>query len=600
MMLFFGRKEKTFQDAMSLYSKKNYKQTVKACGEILMTQPENFEAMNLMGDAYCQMGDKEKCLEVYDSLLKKFEGGNYLEKSIALVKKVIRNYPDKESYQEKLADLYGQKALVTEQIAILSGLLEDKSRRGFVQETDRIMRRLTSVRSANSSDIASLIEIMRRFGSSNEVRIMAEKGLGLKSIAPADLTLFINCAVETGADSELYIKHLPDYIRNNPDSTASLTDVIAEHLEKNFDKAYFAEIVKSAELPSLVPLFVRLKRKYPKPEIYAYLLENAVAEGHADSFEHILAEIASVSDAVLDYSFAKACFKFIDEMKTIDALESMRSIVEKAQAMDMKHQVLDLLREAYARAGDAKQAQMIDDELHGRKSGLIGGEKEAGILAVDSFDHTDDPEVNSLLEYSLMDPIPSKKKPEPVIEIPAEPEIDDFSIVTSEFDLDSFVNEPAAEEESGLDLDKFAASESHAEPENLIERYGEAVFEEPAKEEDEPSPFGLIEVDDDFDESEIFGDIEIKPQTKDDEPSVTHEQYKPDNGLDDLFDDLEIVVEKAEPEKQEEEAGALSLDDLTFDFDSKKPAGPEKKTKDSTNPSITSDALDELLGGDDK
>ena len=275
---------------MSLYSKKNYKQTVKACGEILTAQPDNFEAMNLMGDAYCQMGDKEKCLEVYDALLRKFEGGNYLEKSIALVKKIIRNYPDKESYQEKLADLYGQKALITEQISILTGLLEDKSRRGFVQETDRILRRLTSVKSANSSDIASLIEVMRRFGSSNEVRLMAEKGLALKSIAPADLTLFINCAVETGADSELYIKHLPDYIRNNPDSTASLTDVIAEHLEKNFDKAYFAEIVKSAELPSLVPLFVRLKRKYPKPEIYAYLLENAVAERHADSFEHILAE----------------------------------------------------------------------------------------------------------------------------------------------------------------------------------------------------------------------------------------------------------------------------------------------------------------------
>ncbi|MCD8490556.1 MAG: hypothetical protein LRY51_00885 [Geovibrio sp.] len=84
------------------------------------------------------------------------------------------------------------------------------------------MRRLTSVKSANSSDIAALIDVMRRFGSSNEVRLTAEKGLGLKKIDPADLTLFINCAVETGADSQLYIKHLPGYIKSNPEKLPSL------------------------------------------------------------------------------------------------------------------------------------------------------------------------------------------------------------------------------------------------------------------------------------------------------------------------------------------------------------------------------------------
>ncbi|MGE4497987.1 MAG: tetratricopeptide repeat protein, partial [Deferribacterales bacterium] len=576
MMLFFGRKDKTFQDAMSLYSKKNYKQTVKACGEILVSQPDNFEAMNLMGDAYCMMSDKEKSLEVYDALLKKFEGGNYLDKSIALVKKIIRNYPDKENYQEKLADLYGQKGLVREQISIFTALLESRTRRGFAQETDRLVRRLTSVKSANSSDIAALIDVMRRFGSSNEVRLTAEKGLGLKKIDPADLTLFINCAVETGADSQLYIKHLPGYIKSNPEKLPSLTDVIAEHLEKNFDKAYFAEIVNSAELSALVPLLVRLKRKYPKPEVYSYLLENAVSEGHEETFEHILAEIASVSDAVLDYSFAKMCFKFIEEMKTIATLESMRTIVEKAQAMDMKHQVLDLLREAYARSGDKESALRIEDELYGRKSGLIGEEKEADTLKIASFDHADDPEVDAILDYSLMDSVPSRKKavPEPdpvsvpVIEIPLEPETDDFSIVTSEFDLDSFAGEPALMNDEGLDLDKFASSSSEKETGGLIETYGEREIEPTAAVDEPEISHGIIQLDDDFDETEIFGDIEIKPQPKQAEPAEVHEQYQPKTGLDDLFDDLEIVVEKEEaPKKDVPEAGEISLDDLTFDFD---------------------------------
>ncbi|QAR33109.1 hypothetical protein EP073_06750 [Geovibrio thiophilus] len=597
-MLFFGRKDKTFQDAMSFYSKKNYKQTVKACGDILSSQPDNFEALNLMGDAYCMTGDKEKCLEVYDALLKKFEGGNYLDKSIALVKKIIRNYPDKESYQEKLSELYGQKALVREQINILTALLEAKTRRGFVQETDRIVRRLTSVKSAHSSDIAVLIDIMRRYGSSNEVRLTAEKGLALKKIDSADLTLFINCAIETEADSQLYIKHLPGYIKSNPDKISSLTDIIAEHLEKNFDKAYFAEIVSSAELSSLVPLFVRLKRKYPKPEIYSYLLENAVAEGHGDSFGQILTEIASVSDAVLDYSFAKMCFKFIGEMNSTDTLESMRTIVEKAQAMDMKHQVLDLLREAYARAGDKESAQRIDDELYGRKSpDPVDSGREANVLSIDSFDHTDDPEVNDILEFSLMDSIPSGKKkpvPEPVVEIPSEPETDDFSIVTSEFDLDSFVSVPSASEDQGLDLDKFASSEGESSQNGFIE--SETGIEEPEHEEEHSKPVHgmILHVDEDFDEAEIFGDIEIKPQTQD-IPQAVSEQYEPKGGIDDLFDDLEIIIEKEEPSGREEavEAGALTLDDLTFDFDSEKPKPEPRKKEDS--PSITSGALDELL-----
>jgi tetratricopeptide (TPR) repeat protein len=594
-MLFFGKKEKTFQDAMVCYSKKNYKQTVSICENIVSSHPNSFEVMNLLGDAYFYMGKHDKTLEAYDNLLKKYENGNYLDKAIALVKKIIRNYPEKSGYSERLADLFGKKQLMREQISILANLLENARRRGLMQETNKIIYLLLAIKTTNSSDTIEILRLVSESGQDSDVHKVLERGFHLKKINPEHLVLLVDTAVKRNMDFEMYIRSIPEYVAAAPGKVGNVADACVAYLDRKYNKEFFASIASVADPVDLMPILIRLKRKYPTLEIYEPLLRNALAEGQMDAFENYMAEIAALSDSGIDYNYAKMAASFIEQVQVPSVLEKVLVIVTKAHALDLRPIVLDTLREAYEKAGDLDRAQEIADELYGKKARLKGGDKEADTIAIDNFETVDDPDVQDILEDSLMS-VTSKKKPaakqEPLLETfdTQEDEPEQFEKI----ELDNFgysEMEKSAEEEvpaQPVDLDSFGGETSGedvldmlgvSEPEQASELVSVEVHEMElddfaVEEETEHDPgIPVLKMDDDFDEDEIFSEVKSE--------------------MDEMFGDLE-PAEEEEPETAAESDLELRIDDLSFDA-----AEEEEKTEEKNQGTKTVD-LDDLFGGDEK
>jgi tetratricopeptide (TPR) repeat protein len=399
-MFFFGGREKNFQNAVVLYSKGNYKQALSVCEKLLKEEPDNCEVLNLMGDAYAHMDKESLAISTYDLLLEKFEKENKTDKAVALTKKIMRTYPDKEIYRERLSGYFGEKGLYHEQISILTALLQEKHRRGYTDEAMRLSKKIADVKTKNIAELVAIVNELRLYGDERDVISVIEKAFNQPNLSGDNLSTLVNTAVETSVETDIYIEYLPDYFAENPDKIEVLKNQLVEYFTKNFNKDYLHKILNCADTALFIPFLTELKSKVTDSDVYEPLLDEA-SKGNGD-FAALLAEIANLPEEKLDSSYAKLCYKYIDHLNSVKLLEFIRMVIHKTHSSDIKLDVFLRLLKAYKAEGYDEMAEVLEDELASINM-LIGNEKEADAIEMSTFHQSSDPEINDILELTLMD-----------------------------------------------------------------------------------------------------------------------------------------------------------------------------------------------------
>ncbi len=598
-MKLFSKKEQTFQDAMDLYNKKKYKQAAEICENLLKVHKENFEILNLLGDTYHKLGDKKKALETFNKLLKKFEGESFVDRALALTKKIIRLYPEEVEYREKLAEIYGRKKLVREMMDLLEDIATNYESEGKPTEASRVLRRMLEIDMKNPADVAELLRRIERAGSKEDITTAIEKALALKKLTGDYPVVFVDKALEYGVDRTFYIDRIDDYILCAPDRFSHVADISAEKLEEKFDKEFYELICEKVDSEQLVPFLVRLKQKYKSADIYGRLLDIARENQDMDMVANLTAEVAALPEDDIEYDLAKAVVERTSDIENHEILEKVYEIVVKAHAYDIKDQVMDILREAYEKAGETEKAQKIADEIYGAASSgpePLDTAPAAGVISdFDDDEGMDDPETREMLESTLSSYSGGSEQPEGLtldnfgddssdenVEV-GTVELDSFgsdddgdaNVAEEELELDSFGagdDEPEVEEEV-LDLDSFQEEEKKPEPKP--EPPKDKVLEIP---EDEEFDLGMLSADDEPEEDDIFG---------------SSDKGEESSSIDDMFGDLEPSEPEPEEEKEEENSPS-TIDDLDFD----NYTGDEEEVKPEKNTG-SADLLSDLDFGED-
>lgn len=459
-MLFFRRNEKTFSYAVSLFAKKRYRQVIKVCNLILDKNPDKLNVMNLLGEATFLSGNKDETINIYDQLLRKYETGSFFDKAVAVAKKILREYPEKREYEEKLATLYGHKDLLSEQVSILIKLLKDE--KGSSENSREILEKIAIIEPVISSDAVLLVKTMQKFGTEEDIKKEVIKGLELPFINKKDLPFLFELAIKLSVSTKVFIRHIPEYLKLKPNKFEQLEAVLLKYFERNFNELFFKTLISSIPEEEVLPFLMQLRKNNSSIQVWEELFYQIYKTNNISIIEKYMSKIA---EGTLDEELASTCFKHFDSVISAEVMEAFALISSKINNKEYLIKSLDKLHGLYLALGDVKNAERVE--------GLLKNEtdnKESEFIDISSFETTDDPELNKMLEYSLMSSTPGEASlDEPSDNVhgldtndsSADNINDDLAKqVTPEFEFNQFINTSSSVDGKLVDIDKLEKHKS--------------------------------------------------------------------------------------------------------------------------------------------
>ncbi|MBZ4643437.1 MAG: Tetratricopeptide 2 repeat-containing protein [Deferribacteraceae bacterium] len=498
-MIFFGSKKNknvNIQDVKLLYAKGNYKSALSSCKTYLEEHKNDFDATNLLGDIYYKMGDKTKSLEIFKQLATSMEEDKYLDRAIAVTKKIIRLFPDQYDMYRKLSKLFQKKNIKAEQLDTLYELADIYEKKGLDEKAIDILKEIAELDRNSTSNYKRIIQKLFDFGKKYDVCKFMHYCIELahNNKDRESLDYFCNIAIECECDFKTFFAYTIDFFKRNNDKADIFLKYAEEFLLENFDNDIFRYCLEVKPLEKNIEFYQAIKNKHKNYETYRCILDYFV-HTNIDDFKIEINEIINLPDFDFKPELSKIAEDYYEKINNPELLDMLVLLASKGSLKDVQLKIYEKLVQLYKELGDIDKATNIEkfineleftekrfDDNTNQYSDIDFRDSE-NILNLDdtsdfgdidleltSFDTDSTGESNFDLELDLdLDTTDAE-----VSKDDNEQEVDDAGIEQSAEGIDSFKGDVETDDiDIEISLDDFATEEIKQNDSSSIDDFGD-------------------------------------------------------------------------------------------------------------------------------
>jgi tetratricopeptide (TPR) repeat protein len=153
---------------------------IKEYRQIVENDPEDFTALNMLGDLYVRQGDKQQAIQCFIRIAEHYREEGFQSKAIAMYKKIDRLNPRSPEIANKLAALYESQGLIVDARAQYLIIAEAWLRDGQSRKALEILRKVADLDPQNTETRIRLAQSYMREGMQDEAaEAFAEAGAQL-------------------------------------------------------------------------------------------------------------------------------------------------------------------------------------------------------------------------------------------------------------------------------------------------------------------------------------------------------------------------------------------------------------------------------------
>jgi len=367
-MIFFGSKKQkniTLQEVKSLYNKGNYKLALSSCKKYLEQEKNDFDATNLLGDIYYKMGDKTKSLEIFKQLAASMEEDKYIDRAIAVIKKIIRLFPDQYDMYRKLSKLFEKKNLKAEQLNVLYDLSDIYEKKGLDDKAIDILKEIAEIDRNSILNYKTIIKKLQQFGKKYDICKFMHYCIELayKNNDFESLQFFCDTGIDSECDFKSYLKYTVGYFRKNSEKNDIFIKYAEEFLLEEFDREVFSYYLTLKPLESNFQFYNKIKTKHRNFDIYfpilSYLLDYDLNE-----FKLEINEIINLPEYDFKEDLPKLAEVFYDKVNDPEILDMLVVLASKGSMKELQINIYKKQADIYKDLGDTVKANNIEKYIN--------------------------------------------------------------------------------------------------------------------------------------------------------------------------------------------------------------------------------------------
>lgn len=343
MIGFFGKKDITFQEIKELYLKGQIKKAISSCESYLKKNPNDFDAMNLLGEMYYKSGDKNRFIALSLELAKKLESERYFEKAAAVLRKGIKYYPDYQDFYRSLAKIFAAKGLLADQIGVLKELASLYEKNGEIEKFLGVLFEIFELDRSNYNFIKYLIDKLKKYKKIKELcRCLPEAVEGAKK---NNDNSFLYNIIEDGIANKCSfgrsIKYTVDYFKANRGKVDIFVKEATDYLMREFDSEIFKQLVSFAPYEQFKETYLDIYHKYTEPEIFSFLLPNFIKED-TEKISTMFEKLKESNDKKIDKAFGDLFYNYLDQIPVDRYYDNLLLIAKLTDHNELKGKVVSL------------------------------------------------------------------------------------------------------------------------------------------------------------------------------------------------------------------------------------------------------------------
>ncbi|MGB8507988.1 MAG: tetratricopeptide repeat protein [Pyrinomonadaceae bacterium] len=295
---------------------------------IVEADPEDFNALNTLGDLYNRIDKKQEAVACYRRVAEHYRGQGFALKAIAMYKKLTRFNAQDYDLSMTLASLYEQQGLMTDARAQYLTAADAQVRAGNTREALDVMRRIADLDPSN-------VEIRLRLAEGFVKEKMSEQAAAAYIAAGERLSV--------RGDDELALEAYTNALALRPQSHEALQGLVAAHSALGTpDEA--AEVIEEAvaAAPGDLELRAMLARSY---------VESENATGAERAAEDLIGYQRSSYPIFFDVARL-----YLQQGNLERCTHLLRRVVELAPTGQPDEQLIELLQEVLARDPEQMEA----------------------------------------------------------------------------------------------------------------------------------------------------------------------------------------------------------------------------------------------------
>ncbi|MBD0371187.1 MAG: tetratricopeptide repeat protein [Pyrinomonadaceae bacterium] len=329
-------KTKVIRAAEKFLSQGKIPAAIKEYEKIVSEDPDDFTTLNMLGDLYARIGDKQEAAKCFALIAEHYREQGFNLKAIAMYKKIDRMQPGSPEMAAKLAPLYEAQGQIVEARASYLILAESYTRANQSQKALEILRKIADLDPNNVEIRLKLAEGFLREGFKTDAA---------EAFKHAGAQLFARKKTERAL--EAYTKAL-ELI---PEDRETFGGVVEAHRALgSFDEA--AEVLERA-----------LAQHPDDVELLSMLASTYVEAEDAEAAERATIELVR-REATSYARFIEVAQLFLKNNNVDRAVNVIAGILEPLLSAGEEEQAMELLNEALARNPEHLEALRLLFRLH--------------------------------------------------------------------------------------------------------------------------------------------------------------------------------------------------------------------------------------------
>jgi tetratricopeptide (TPR) repeat protein len=338
---------------------------IKEYRQIVENDPDDFTALNMLGDLYVRQSDKQQAMQCFIRIAEHYREEGFQSKAVAMYKKIDRLNPRSPEIANKLALLYETQGLIVDARAQYMVVAEAWMRDGQVRKALEIFRKVADLDPQNT-----------------EARIKLAQGYMREGLTDDAATSYAEAGTQflTRREYERAVEAFTASLDIRPQNYGALSGLLNAHIALGTpDEA--AEVLERAlvERPEDIELLSMLANAYIEAE-------------DAPSAERVITSLA-MTESSHYIRFIDVARLYLKTGKVDEAVRVLSRITEQLLSAREEEMLMELLNEALARDPEHVEAlrllvrvyawQRDDEKQRQALERLVEATEAAGLVEVE-------------------------------------------------------------------------------------------------------------------------------------------------------------------------------------------------------------------------
>lgn len=294
---------------------------IKEYRQIVENDPDDFTALNMLGDLYTRQNDKQQAVQCFMRIAEHYREEGFQSKAVAMYKKIDRLNPRSPEIANKLALLYETQGLIVDARAQYMVVAEAWMKDGQTRKALEIFRKVADLDPQNT-----------------EARIKLAQGYMSEGLTDDAATSYAEAGTQllSRRKYERAIEAFTSALEIHPLDYTSLSGFLGAHIALGTpDEA--AEVLERA-----------LAEKPEDAELLSMLANAYIEAEDAPSAERVMTSLA-MTDSAHSIRFIEVARLYLKTGKVDEAVRVLSSITEQLLSAREEETLMEILNEALAR-----------------------------------------------------------------------------------------------------------------------------------------------------------------------------------------------------------------------------------------------------------